>query len=461
MRHFNPTIEHISVQLLKPYPRNARRHSKAQIEQIAASIKRFGFANPVLISGDGEIVAGHGRVCAAKLLGIETVPVVRLTHLSEAERRAYVIADNKLALNAGWDREMLAIELQGLIDLDFEIELSGFSLAEVDIILDEARESAPEGADSSIEDTIPPYRHEAPAVTRPGDLWLIGRHKLLCGDAREAAAYAAVLDDEVVDLLCTDPPYNVPIDGHVCGSGRIRHHNFAMGVGEMNKDQFTRFLTDTLGRAAARCRDSAIAYVFMDWRHMGELLTAGEQVFSELKNLCVWSKTNGGMGSFYRSRHELVFVFKVGTAPHVNTFGLGETGRYRTNVWEYAGVNSFREGRLDDLQLHPTVKPADLVADAIKDCSRRGAVILDPFGGSGTTLIAAQKSGRLARLIEYDPCYCDVIIRRFEAVTGASAILAQTGKTFEDVVAAGTRPKTAPDPAQRHCSPIQSGEEVR
>jgi ParB-like chromosome segregation protein Spo0J len=239
MRHFNPTIEHISVRLLKPYPRNARRHSKAQIEQIAASIKRFGFANPVLISGDGEIVAGHGRVCAAKLLGIETVPAVRLTHLSEAERRAYVIADNKLALNAGWDREMLAIELQGLIDLDFEIELSGFSLAEVDIILDEARESAPDGTDSSIEDTIPPYQHEAPAVTRPGDLWLLGRHKLLCGDAREAAVYAALLDDEIVDLICTDPPYNVPIDGHVCGSGRIRHHDFAMGVGEMNKDQFT------------------------------------------------------------------------------------------------------------------------------------------------------------------------------------------------------------------------------
>src|SRR5262245_10177791 len=258
MRHFNPTIEHISVRLPKPYPRNARRHSKAQIEQIA------GFANPVLISGDGEIVAGHGRVCAAKLLGIETVPVVRLTHLSEAERRAYVIADNKLALNAGWDREMLAIELQGLIDLDFEIELSGFSLAEVDIVLDEARESAPDGTDSAIEDTIPPYRHEAPAVARPGDLWLLGRHKLLCGDAREAAAYAAVLDDEVVDLLCMDPPYNVPIDGHVCGSGRIRHHDFAMGVGEMNKDQFTRFLADTLGRAAARFHADDAGRQFLD-----------------------------------------------------------------------------------------------------------------------------------------------------------------------------------------------------
>jgi hypothetical protein len=200
----------------------------------------------VLIADDDGIVAGHGRVAAAKLLGIETVPVVRLSHLSEAERRAYVIADNKLALNAGWDREMLAIELQGLVDLDFEVELTGFSLAEVDIVLDEAHESAPDGADASIEDTIPPYRHEGPAVTRAGDLWMLGRHRLICGDAREAGAYAALLGDEVVDLICTDPPYNLPIDGHVCGSGRIRHRPFAMGVGEMNEEQFTRFLVDTL-----------------------------------------------------------------------------------------------------------------------------------------------------------------------------------------------------------------------
>jgi DNA modification methylase len=435
MQEFSPPIERVSVQSLKPYSRNARRHSKAQIKQIAASIERFGFNNPVLIGDDGQIVAGHGRIAAAKLLGIETVPVVRLSHLTDAERRAYVIADNKLALNSGWDRELLAIELQGLVDLDFEIELTGFSLAEVDIVLDEARESATNSGDASIEDTVPTYRHDGSTVSEPGDVWILGRHKLVCGDAREAAAYQALLGDEIVDLMCTDPPYNVPIDGHVCGSGRIRHRNFAMGVGEMSKDQFRRFLVDTLGLAATRCRDGAIAYVFMDWRHMGELLTAGEQVFSELKNLCIWNKTNGGMGTFYRSKHEMIFVFKVGSAQHVNTFGLGETGRYRTNVWDYAGVNSFRQGRLDELEQHPTAKPVDLVADAIKDCSRRGAIILDPFGGSGTTMIASQKSGRVARLIEYDPAYCDVIVRRFEAVTGVSAVLARTSQTFEDAAA--------------------------
>jgi DNA modification methylase len=446
MQHSCPAIEQVSVRSLKPYPRNARRHSNAQIKQIAASISRFGFNNPILISDDGEIVAGHGRAAAAQLLGLETVPTLRLSHLTELERRAYVIADNKLALNAGWDREMLAIEFQGLVDLDFEIELTGFSLAEVDIVLDEARESSTDGADASVEDAIPPYRHDAPAVSQMGDLWLLGRHKLICGDARDGGAYDLLVGDDAVDLMCTDPPYNVPIDGHVCGSGRIRHRDFAMGVGEMDKDQFTRFLVETLGLAAARCRDGAIAFVFMDWRHIGDLLTAGEQVFSELKNLCVWNKTNGGMGTFYRSKHELIFVFKVGTAPHINTFGLGETGRYRTNVWDYAGVNTFRSGRLEELELHPTVKPVDLVSDAIRDGSRRAGIVLDPFGGSGTTLIAAQKSGRCARLIEYDPLYCDVILRRFEAVTGTSAILAWTRQTFEERAAERVPAETSPNP---------------
>jgi hypothetical protein len=232
-----------------------------------------------------------------------------------------------------------------------------------------------------------------------------------------------------------------------------------MGVGEMNKEQFTRFLVDTLGLAAARCRDGAIAFVFMDWRHIGDLLSAGGQVFSELKNLCVWNKTNGGMGTFYRSKHELVFVFKVGTAPHVNTFGLGDTGRYRTNVWDYAGVNTFRAGRLEELGLHPTVKPVDLVSDAIKDCSRRAGIVLDPFGGSGTTLIAAQKSGRSARLIEYDPSYCDVILRRFEAVTGTSAILAWTGQTFEDRAAERASAAISDDPSSSRASMTASRKE--
>lgn len=424
------TIEERPVSALRPYAGNARTHSKRQIRQLMDSITRFGFTNPVLVADDDSIVAGHGRVIAAERLGMTHVPTVRLSHLTEAERRAYVIADNKLALNAGWDQDLLAIELQGLIDLDFDVELTGFSLAEVDLVLDAASEREVPGPDGPA-DAIPPL--PAAAVSRHGDLWQCGRHRVLCGDARLVADYAALLDGERADLIFTDPPYNVPIDGHVCGLGHVRHREFAMGAGEMSGLAFTAFLTETLGAAAGTCRDGAIAFVCMDWRHMGELLAAGRQVFSELKNLCIWNKTNGGMGTFYRSKHELVFVFKVGDAPHINTFGLGETGRYRTNVWDYAGISSLGANRDAELAMHPTVKPVALVADAIQDCSKRGAIVLDPFAGSGTTLIAAEKSGRQARLLEYDPAYCDTIVRRWETFTGKRATLATTGEPFEDV----------------------------
>ncbi len=419
-----------SVGSLKPYARNARTHSKKQIKQIASSIERFGFVNPVLISDDGEIIAGHGRVEAAKQLGIKTVPTLALSHLSEIERRAYVLADNKLALNAGWDREILAIELQGLVDLNFDVELTGFSLAEVDFALDEAGEANPDGLDAA-EDAVPDVT--GPAVTSMGDVWILGRHKVVCGDARSSDDYSRLLGNERVDMVFTDPPYNVAIDGNVCGLGSVKHREFAFASGEMSEMQFTQFLEQSLGAMASVMRDGAIAFVCMDWRHMGELLTAGRTAFTELKNLVVWNKTNGGMGAFYRSKHELIFVFKQGTAPHTNSFGLGETGRYRTNVWDYAGISSISASRGDELAMHPTVKPVAMIADAIKDCSKRGEIILDGFGGSGSTLMAAEKTGRCARLIEYDPIYCDTIIRRWQAYTGKSATLASSRQKFDEV----------------------------
>src|SRR5579884_1170772 len=419
-----------SITSLRPYARNARTHSKKQINQIAASITRFGLTNPVLIADDGEIIAGHGRLEAAKQLGRTTVPTLTLSHLSEAERRAYVLADNKLALNAGWDKETLAIELQGLIDLDFEVELTGFSLAEVDLVLDEASDADPDGSDAP-EDIVPVQ--SGPPVTRQGDLWALGRHRLLCGDTRSAADLDRLMDGASADLVFTDPPYNVAIDGNVCGLGATKHREFAFASGEMSKAQFTEFLAGTLSNLSRVMRDGAIAFVCMDWRHMGELLAAGQSAFTELKNLCVWNKTNGGMGAFYRSKHELIFVFKQGTAPHTNSFGLGETGRYRTNVWDYAGISSMGAARSEELAMHPTVKPVALIADAIRDCSRRGEIVLDGFGGSGSTLIAAEKTGRSARLIEYDARYCDTIIRRWESVTGKKARLAEFGQFFDDV----------------------------
>jgi hypothetical protein len=287
-------VEVLPIEALKPYPGNARIHSKKQLRQIAKSIEQFGFCNPVLVDDQGQIIAGHGRVAAAKLRGLSTVPTVRLSHLSEAQKRAYVLADNRLAEKAGWDREILAIELQALIDLDFEVELTGFETAEVDLCLEEAREASGETAP---EDVVPAYS-DAPAISRPGDLWVLGPHLLLCGDTRSPEAYVQLLGETKAAFVFTDPPYNVPIDGHVCGLGRIRHRSFAMGCGEMSSPEFIGFLTTIFRLLAAHSTNGSIHQICMSWRHMVEMLEAGNSIYSELKNLCVWNKSNAGMGSF-------------------------------------------------------------------------------------------------------------------------------------------------------------------
>lgn len=322
-------IQYQPIEELTPYQNNARTHSRRQVKQIAKSIERFGFTNPILISDDGGIIAGHGRVRAAQLLGMSKVPVVKLSHLSEAERQAYVLADNKLALNAGWDEDMLAIELQGLIDLDFDMEVTGFELAEIDLALSLASDDQ----DQNDADAIPAVFRDKP-ITQIGDVWILGQHKLLCGDTRQKSNIDQLVGADQIDMVFTDPPYNVEIDGNVCGKGQVKHKEFAFASGEMSTDEFTQFLSQTLSYAASVCKDGAIAFICMDWRHMRELMDAGDFAFDELKNLCVWNKTNGGMGSFYRSKHELIFVYKKGSETHTNSFGLGDTGRYRTNVWD-------------------------------------------------------------------------------------------------------------------------------
>jgi DNA modification methylase len=426
----NLAIQYISPERLRPYAGNARTHSRKQLKLIADSITRFGFTNPILVSGDFEVVAGHGRLQAAKTLGLPQVPVVALSSLSEADKKALIIADNRIAELAGWDRDILAIEYQALDDLRFDdIEVTGFSLGEIDTILDEASEKKPN--EPGPEDHIPPAV-ETP-VTRRGDLWMLGPHRLLCGDARCEADYARLLDGQTADLVLTDPPFNCRIAGNVSGLGKVVHKEFAMASGEMSEGEFTAFLSTFLGHAKAYSRDGAILFVFMDWRHQYELTCASREQDLIQKNLIVWAKDNAGMGSFYRSRHELVFVFKKGEAAHTNTFELGQHGRYRTNVWEYAGVNTFHTGRLDELAMHPTVKPVAMLADAIRDVTKRGAIVLDPFAGSGSTLIAADKTGRYARCIEYEPRYCDVIVRRWQAYSGKAATFDEIGLTFEDI----------------------------
>jgi hypothetical protein len=307
-----------------------------------------------------QIIAGHGRVEAAKILGWNTVPALRLSHLSEVDKRAYILADNKLAEAAGWDPGILAIELQGLLDIDFDIELTGFKTAEIDLIFDDARKGKDQTA--SPEDGIPDPPPNHLTVSRPGDLWALGDHRLLCGNTLETQSFQQVMSGEKAQMVFSDPPYNVPIDGHVSGLGRVCHREFAMASGEMNEAQFTQFLQTTFGHLAANSAAGSIHFSCMDWRHLSEALQAGRGVYSELKNVVVWNKTNGGMGSFYRSKHELILVWKNGTAPHINNFELGQHGRYRTNVWDYAGVNTFRSGRLEELGAHPTAKPVASVA---------------------------------------------------------------------------------------------------
>jgi len=418
------------ISALKPYAGNPRTHSPKQIRQIADSLKKFGWTNPVLIDDADGIVAGHGRIEAAKLLGIKSAPTIRLGAMTEAEKRAYILADNRLAEQAGWDEELLAIELQFLIDaeIDFDVELTGFETADIDRILGEA-------GDPGETENVPEPDPEAPVVSQPGDLWAIGRHRIFCGDARDRTSFERLLAGEIAQMVFIDPPYNVAIEGHVSGLGATRHREFAMASGEMSPAEFTGFLRSIFRNLVAFSTNGAIHFACMDWRHMREILDASEGIYSELKNLCVWAKTNAGMGSFYRSQHELVFAFKAGRGAHINNFGLGEKGRHRSNLWTYAGVNTFRQGRMDDLAAHPTVKPTAMVVDAILDCSKRGGVVLDAFAGSGATLIAAERTGRRGRAIEIDPAYVDLCVRRLETESGARARLVD-GAEFREVAKA-------------------------
>ena len=431
MKPCEAVIEYRSPEELKPNRRNARTHSGKQVQLLAAAIKEFAVFVPIVVDENDVILAGHARVEAAKLLGMAKVPTIRVKHLTPERKRAFVLTDNRLAELAGWDDELLGAELGELssLNLDFEIEITGFDTVHIDRLEGIRTEEAVE------EEAAPEPDRKEPAVSAVGDLWQLGAHRLLCGSALEEEFYRLLLGDERVQLVFGDPPYNVAIDGHVCGLGSVKHAEFKMATGEMSDQEFIAFLETFMRLAATHSVDGAIHFLCMDWRHMREILAASQPIYGSPKNLCVWAKTNAGMGTFYRSQHELVFVFKVGTAKHINNFGLGERGRYRTNVWTYPGVNTFKRGRMEELEAHPTVKPLAMVVDALKDCSRRRGIVLDPFVGSGTTLLAAEKTGRIGRGIELDPHYVDVAIRRWQALTGASAVLLGSGRTFDELAA--------------------------
>jgi DNA modification methylase len=429
-RGLKDKIALVALDDLKPFPGNPRQHPEAQIARLMRSIEQV-WTNPILIDETGTILAGHGRLEAAKRLGLTEVPTLTIAGLSAAEKRAVVIADNRLPEQAVWDFDLLRGHFKDLIAVDFDVELTGFSTGEIDLLLD----GKPGPTTDDPADDLTGLRLDGPAVSQPGDSWELGRHRLVCGDALQSTSYSVLLGSELAQMLVTDPPFNVRINGHAMGRGKRRHREFKMASGEMSEEAFTGFLEAFIRQAVAFSSDGSIHYLFIDWRHLPELLAAGRPLYADWKNLLVWNKTNAGQGSFYRSKHELVAVFKNGAAPHVNNFGLGANGRYRANVLDYPSVNCLHPARHGDLDLHPTVKPVALVADLIRDCSRRNGIILDPFGGSGTTILATERTGRVARVIELDPLYVDVAIRRWEQTTGIPARHAELGLSFAEVAA--------------------------
>jgi DNA modification methylase len=421
-------IENLSVQHVRPNPDNPRVHPRKQVHKLARAIDEFGFLIPILVDYRNTVIAGHARLEAAKQLDLSSIPCIRASHLSETQKRAFTILDNRIATEASWDFRVLAKDIEVLQAEGVDLTSTGFEIPEIEMILDAADPSTKNYAENDKTPALDPNH----IVTKPNDLWILGDHRLFCGDARHRESFASVLSGKIAQLVFVDPPYNVKIRGHASGKGRIKHREFAQASGEKTSAQFAKFLEETLGLLAEFSTDGSIHFVCSDWRHLDEMLAAGRRIYHELKNFVVWHKTNSGMGSFYRSQHELIFVWKNGRGRHTNNIELGRHGRNRSNVWTYSGANSFSAERLDTLAMHPTVKPVGLVADAIRDCSRRGDIVLDSFGGSGTTLIACERTQRKVRLIEIDPLYCDQTIRRWQKLTGRAGVHAMTNVPFVD-----------------------------
>ncbi len=424
-------VENVPIDLVKKDPRNPRRHGAKQINILRAIIDRVGFVEPVLVDSDNVLIAGHGRLEAARQLGMSTIPVIQLCHLSDAEIRLLMLAHNRIAELATWDEEALKIELTDLetLDLDFSLsDLTGFDAPMIDAIKHGDDFATPDPADQ----VLPPLP-AGPACAQLGDLFDVGAHRVLCGDARDADALARLMGGETAAQVIADGPYNVPIDGHVAGKGRNVYREFPMGVGEMSRAAFVAFNRDWLLATTRACCSGALLYAFMDGLHLADLIEGGREAGLHHIAQCVWAKTNAGMGSLYRSQIEHVAVFKWGTGKHVNNVELGRHGRNRSNLWSYPGMNSFGRGRDAALKMHPTLKPVGLIADIILDASRRGDIVLDPFLGSGSTLIAAHRTGRRGYGVELDPLYVDAALDRFSAVLGVDPIRINDGARWSEL----------------------------
>jgi DNA modification methylase len=421
----SPNITLLSTSALTPHPRNPRKHSQAQIRSLASSINAFGFNAPILTDKNNQILSGHARFEAAKLAGHDEVPVISLDHLSPEKARAYMLADNQLTDRSSWDDTALAVHLKELSELvlDFDIEATGFEAPELDFRIQSLDDA--ESAEAADEFSLA----TGPAVTQLGDVWILGPNQICCGNALNPQRYSDLFQGEKAAAAFSDPPYNAKIDGHVSGKGKTTHREFPMASGEMSPAEYSEFLVTFVRIMCGYLLPDALLYTCIDWRHISEMLAAGLAAGCDLLNLCVWVKSNGGMGSLYRSRHEFVPVFRNGKGSHTNNVQLGRFGRNRTNVWNYPNVNSFGRG---DSRLHPTIKPIGLVADAILDSTKRDDIVLDPFLGSGTTLLAAERTNRRCFGLELDPLYVDTAIERWQRITGDKAHT-RLGETYDQI----------------------------
>jgi DNA modification methylase len=421
-----------SIDEIKPDPGNPRTRSRQVQRRVERSMAEFGFVFPITVDRHVVIVAGHARFEAAKTLGYTHVPTIGVEHLNENQIKALQIADNRLVELGTWDERLLGEALQSLTiqGIDLDVTLTGFDVPEIDLHI----EGLSEKPDNEDPEALAPTADAKP-VSRVGDLFLLGKHRLYCGNSLEAASTDAVMAGAAADAVFTDSPYNVKIDGHVSGLGEIKHREFPMASGEMKPDQFRSFLRASVEQMARVMKPGSVAFTCMDWRHADDLTTVAKAAGLDHINTCIWVKTAPGMGSLYRSQHEFVLVFGKPGASRRNNVQLGKYGRSRSNVWNYAGMTGFgnrsEEGNL--LALHPTVKPVQMVADAILDVTARGEIVFDPFLGSGTALIAAERVGRRCYAIELDPLYVDLAIRRWQRLTGQTARHAETGKSFDEM----------------------------
>ncbi len=404
------SIQYRRIESLTPNPNNPRVHTDRQIQKIARSIEAFGFVFPVVIRPSGQVVAGHGRVQAARLLHLSEIPTVALQHLEESQLTALMLADNRLCEQSEWDPKLLGKELKALseVELNFSLEATGFELGEIDLLIDNLQP----GTENAREADALPEAEPSVHVTVPGDLWLLGHNRLLCGDALQPSSFSKIMEGRKANMVLTDPPCTVPISGEA---------------------GFTDFLPRIFNLLISQTIEGSIHFVFAEWRHMGEVLIAGKQAYGDLNDLCVGVKDKTEAGSLYRSQHELIFVFKAGKDCQEDHFQPSRPGSDRSNVWHYPKSKSrSRASGSGDLASDPTAKPVSLVADAIADCSAVGEIVLDPFLGSGTTVVAAEQTGRICYGIEIDPSAVDAIIRRWQGYTRLSATHASSGQSFRE-----------------------------